>query len=665
MRALALVALTVTVQAQAQARPELAEILRRHADSFGDAAAMRGGDLYLWARATTGGREFRLRILVRREPFAYREEWIPLEGEGRVFVSDGRHAWVPTSPLTEPGQPGAPLAGPGAITVLEHAFCDGLLYLDPRVTAGRANFDGNSRLDLPRELPKDIEHDVDVQQIHFVTTAGTLLMFQFDAKDGRLLHIAQPEVEPAWFVRFGRWKKFGQLWLPTLRVASRFDPRAKPDLDTVEVDDVRVVPRHPDPFFAGSPEQPLAPAMDAGPLRLLPHTVPGMGHFVVTEMRVGSQPGVVMLVDTGAGACSVTPRLARAQRLLPLGRQRLVTATGIVEARRAWIDELAFGERRVLQLPVSCLELPAIFALPPDQAPGFLLGGAELFRASPVFDFAAGRFWLRGAPVTPLAQFAGRGPAPGTPGARIVSIPFATKRLGGDTFDIEIEIGGKRLAALFDTGFPAPLRLHAEALAHVGLPTDRAAWLARGALPTTSVGAGGGTSDDLYATLPELRLGPIVYDRPIVQISFLKGLPAARKHIAIVGTGALLCCTRVGLDDERQQLELELGDGVAREADGRWRVSAPGVALGLTVGSPETIARDRPFSLPQVQEVAPGSAAARAGLVVEDRLVAIDGKSCEGAPAWSWNRSLWLQPGASVELTVRSPAGTERKVKLP
>ena len=664
MCVLALVALVAVVHAQAQARPELAEVLRRHADSFGDAAAMRGGDLYLWARATTGGQEFRLRILVRREPFGYREEWIPLQGQAKVFVSDGRHAWVPTHLLTEPGRAGAPLAGPGAITVLEHAFCDGLLYLDARVTAGRANFDGNGRLDLPRDLPKEIERDIDVQQTHFVTTAGTLLMFQFDAKDGRLLQIAQPEVEP-WFVRFGRWKKFDQLWLPSLRVASRLDPRAKPDLDVVEIDDVRIVPRHAATFFAGSPEQALPPAMDAGPLRLLPHTVPGMGHVIVTEMRVGSQPGVVMLVDTGADACAVTPRLAQAQRLLPLGRQRLVTATGIAETRRAWIDEFAFGERSVLQLPVSCLELPAIFALPPDQAPGFLLGGAELFRASPVLDFAAGRLWVRGSPVTPLARFAGRGPAPGKAGDRVVTVPYATKRVGGHTFDVEIEIGGKRLLALFDTGFPAPLRLHVEALAHFGLPTERAAWLARGAVPTISAGAGGGTSDDLYATLPELRLGPITYEQPIVQISFLEGLPAARRYIAIVGSGALFGCTRVGLDDERQQLELELGKGVAREAGGRWRVSAPGVLLGLAVGSPATIARGWPFSFPAIQEVAPGSAAARAGLVVGDRLVAIDGKSCEGVPAWSWNRSLWLQPGASVELTVRGPAGVERKVKLP
>lgn len=664
MRVLALVMLAVTVHAHAQARPELAEILRRHTDSFGDAAAMRGGDLYLSARATTGGREFRLRILVRREPFAYREEWIPLEGQAKVFVSDGRHAWVPTHLLTEPGQPGAPLAGPGAITVLEHAFCDGLLYLDPRVTTGRANFDGNSRLDLPRELPKDVERDIDVQQTHFVTPAGTLLMFHFHAEDGRLLQIAQPEVEPAWFVRFGRWKKFDQLWLPSLRVASRFDALAKPDLDTVEVDDVRVVPRHADAFFAGSPEQPLPRVMDAGPLRVLPHTVPGMGHIVVTEMRVGSQPGVVMLIDTGADACSVTPQLAQAQPLLPLGRQRLMTATGMVETRRAWIDEFAFGERRVLQLPVSCLEMPTIFALPPDQAPGFLLGGAELFRASPVFDFAAGRLWLRGAPVTPLARFTGREPASSKPGDRVVTIPFATKRIGGHTFDVEIEIGGKKLPALFDTGFPAPLRLHVEALEHFGLPTDRAAWLARGALPTTSAGAGGGTSNELYVTLPELRLGPVVYEQPIVQISFLRGLPAARMHIAIVGSGALLGCTRVGLDDERQQLELEFGEGVAREANGRWRVSAPGVLLGLAVGSPATIARGWPFSFPAIGEVAPGSAAARAGLTVEDRLIAIDGRSCEGAPAWSWNRSLWLQPGASVELTVRSPAGAERKVEL-
>ncbi len=663
MRCLAIVVFAVVVPAQQQARPELQEILRRHTDSLGDAAALRGGDLYLGARVTRGGKQFRLHILVRRAPFAYREEWLPLAGEGEVFVSDGRHAWAPTHLPTGPARPGTPLVGPAAITVMEHAFCDGLLYLDPRFTdAGRANFDANIKLGVTRDLPAEIERDIDVQQTHFVTTAGTLLFFQFDPKDGRLLEIAQAEVEPSWFVRFGRWKKFGQFSLPSLRVAGRLDPRSNPGLDVVEIDEVRLVERHPDALFAGNPEQPLPRALDAGPLRLLPHTVPGHGHVVVTDMRVGSQPNVVMLVDTGADACAVTPRLAQVQQLLPLGRQALTTANGVAETRRAWIDEFVFGQRRVLQLPVSCLTLPAIFELPPDQAPQFLLGGAELLSGSPVLDFAAGRLWLRGAPVTPLTRFTGGEPAAEQPGERVVTIAFAAKRVGGDTLDVEIEIGGKRMPALFDTGFWVPLRLHQEALEHFGLPTDRATWLAQGAVPTRSVGAGGGGSDDLFATLPELRLGPILYERPIVQLTFL---PAARAHRAILGCGALMACTRVGVDDERQVVELELGAGVARDAGGTWRVPAPGMTLGLSVGSPATVARGWPYSFPCIVEVSLGSAAARAGLVAGDRLVAIGGKSCEGLPAWSWNRSLWLQPGESVELTVRSNAGVERKVKLP
>jgi len=61
MRCLVLVALAAVAAAQ-QARPELAEILRRHEASLGKVAALRAGDLYLWARATSGGKQFRVTV---------------------------------------------------------------------------------------------------------------------------------------------------------------------------------------------------------------------------------------------------------------------------------------------------------------------------------------------------------------------------------------------------------------------------------------------------------------------------------------------------------------------------------------------------------------------------------------------------------------------------
>jgi hypothetical protein len=215
---------------------------------------------------------------------------------------------------------------------------------------------------------------------------------------------------------------------------------------------------------------------------------------------------------------------------------------------------------------------------------------------------------------------------------------------------------------LFDTGFPAPLRVHRDALAHFGLPVDRAAWLANGAVPTISAGAGGGAGEDLLAIVPQARLGPLVLERPIVQISFAQG---ARGHPVIVGCGALMACKRVAIDDQRQQVELELGEAVVRGDGGTWRVPAPGVILGLSIGSPATLARAWPWSFPGIAEVAAGSPAARAGLRAGDRLVAIGSRRCEGVPASQWNRSLWLQEGQSVELTVRSASGKERTVKLP
>ena len=654
---------------QEPANPPLDAILRRHIGSLGNEAQVRSSDLYYWARATTGGQEYRVRILVRREPFAYREEWIPLAGPAQTFVSDGRHAWVPTHLLTGPVRPGTPLAGPDAIRVLEHAFCDGFLYLDRRRIQGSANFDARGKLGLVRELPEAIERGNAVDQVHFTTPAGTLILCMFDAKDGRLLEIAQPEVEPTWFMRFGRWKRFGELWLPTLRVGGRLDPKVQPTLDVMEIEEVRADLKHPEALFAGTPAQPLPAILDAGPLRPLPHTTPGSGHLLLPKVRLGSQTGVGMLVDTGADSCVVTPRLADAQHLLPLGRNRFSTASGETQARRRWLGELEFGDRRVLQLPAMCIELPPLFELPPDERPGLVLGGAELLASSPVFDLAGERLWLRGRPVTPLARLSSQASSLGAgesrPNDRVVTIPFAEPRKDHHTVLVEIEIAGKRLQALLDTGFPTALRLHYEALVHFGLPTQRSAWLQRGALPTGSSAVGGAATEDLQVTLPEFRLGNVVYERPVVQISFVQGLGKSRPIHAIVGFGAFFAFRRAGLDDERQLFEVELGPEVQRDQDGTWRVPSPGIPLGLAVGSPLAGATGWPGAFPGIQEVSAGSPAARAGLEPGQRVLAIDGKSCEHRPAWSWNRSLWVRAGSSVEVKVRGADGVERTVKLP
>jgi hypothetical protein len=75
-------------------------------------------------------------------------------------------------------------------------------------------------------------------------------------------------------------------------------------------------------------------------------------------------------------------------------------------------------------------------------------------------------------------------------------------------------------------------------------------------------------------------------------------------------------------------------------------------------------ARSEPASLPQVVEVAPGTAAAAAGIEVGDRLAALDGASCAGVEPGRFNERLWVREG-QVGLEVVRRGGERRRVVLP
>jgi hypothetical protein len=250
----------------AQRRDTLDDVLRRHIEALGQEDVVRNADFVAMLTGVLRGQQVRLRLLVRRQPFGYREDWLPPQGQGTSLVSDGRYAWMPQ--FREPMVPktGAPLADDGARALLEHAFFEGFLYLDGERTAGRCYVDPRWKLPAWPGLPAGFERDVEVIPVHFSTPAGTLVQYHFDSKDGRLLAITTVGAGP--WIRFSAFKKFGPLTLPSQR-AMGVQGGGPGDVDVMTLDTVQFDVRHPDVFFAGC-SAPRAWASACTPARSTP-----------------------------------------------------------------------------------------------------------------------------------------------------------------------------------------------------------------------------------------------------------------------------------------------------------------------------------------------------------------------------------------------------------
>src|SRR5262249_20148306 len=150
--------------------------------------------------------------------FRSREPGIPAD----VRVSDGEFAWRLRADGT-----GSPLPAPEAAALLERAFFTGGLYLDPARTAGTAKVNGLEPMwDWPG-VPASLERGRPVWVVNFPTPAGSYWQTCFDAQDGRLHGRIDPFQSPAAWQRFGEWKDFGGLRLPTLWLEGRIpDPNS-------------------------------------------------------------------------------------------------------------------------------------------------------------------------------------------------------------------------------------------------------------------------------------------------------------------------------------------------------------------------------------------------------------------------------------------------------
>jgi hypothetical protein len=637
--------------------PAAADILRRHLDHTDGRHTFATANTFTYEGTLDDGNAVqRYRAFVRTKPFAFRQEvYAPDASEpALVRITDGRHVWSPDPAApTKPPRRGIPLPGPAARAVLETAFFDGFVYL------AHENFARRCAAAPPTPLPPHptLHTSAAAQPAHpilFLAPGGATVQAWFHRDDGRLLGLDAPFPNPSHSVRCDDWRDFGPIRLPAIR---REGAPNQPTF-TLTITDFHVGPTLADALFAGCPAEPLPELLDAAAIEPAPSSIPGASHFLVPDLRVGPGLTIHALLDTGADSVYLSAPAADRLRLPVLARTRARGTAGSADVTRRWLDSLQIGAFRALQVEVSATLLPGLPQLAEHRQPAMVLGGDRLFEHSPVFDLQVGRLLLRGSPVRPLAELhAAEG--------RVVVLPLSRK--GPRALpEVAIGIGGSRLTAMLDSGLHVVLLLTPKGMARAGLPLAADAWRARGAVTTRTSGAGANVREDLLVQIDQVDLGPVRFQRPwvLLQLAAPEAEGDEMPWDAVLGGGALLPFTRVGLDDARGRLELERSPRLRKEG-GRWLVPEPGTFLGLVLAPGALGARAGPESLPHVIEVAPGTAAAAAGIAVGDRLAALGGSACDGVEPGQLNERFWLGPGERVELELVRRGGERVRVTLP
>jgi hypothetical protein len=583
----------------------------------------------------------RLVTLIRREPFGYREEFIPIlpAGPRKVRVSDGRHAWVPRG-----NGPGEPLRGEEARRFLVTAYVDGGLWLERRFEATR-----REAAILPKRdgLPGSFPASRRVLQVDVQTPAALAIRLQIDAEGHRLLGYAEPPLEPETWTRLGDWQERGGLWLPGTQVRGWEGPPRRLTYRLTETQtDLPLDPA----LFAGHPLP--RGATDGGPLRVVAATLPGCAWILAEQVAIDGRAAGPALVDTGATSSVVAPELADTLQL-PLGAAFSGGAfTDRARGHKRWIDSLQWGERRALQVTTLAGRSEPFPELLRAQAPHFVLGGDELLDSAPILDFAAGRLRHRGAPVPPL-----RASAKGD----VVEVE-AQRRVGSPCFYVTLRVRGVPLRTLVDSGYLGALHLTGRGADLCGVPRRPQA-APPGAMPPFAVevgGLGGGRRFDLCMKLEGVELGALRFDGVWTLVQMQDGPEdEKRSYEALLGGGALLAFPRVGFDTPRAVLEIELPAGLRRDAAGRVRVPGPGEFCGALLAA---TVEDSP---PRVTAVIPHSPAVRGGLQVGDRVATIADQAVSSQELPAVARKLWLRSGEEVALNVLAPGSSApRRVVL-
>jgi hypothetical protein len=599
---------------------------------------------FLVVRATIRSEASRTPVttFVRATPFGFRREIARTDNQpGRVWITDGRHAWDDAGVLLDPLE---------ARSCFEFAFIDGLLYrASNRLAAGPDTKEPWALRDHAN-LPPDCPRNLRTHWVGLMSPAGTMPQFHFDANDATLVEIAVTDIHPATtWTRYLDWRDHAGVRLPMRQVMGIL---GQPVLTETHVDSVDLPDQLPDALFAGNPVRPLPNEGNAGGIEVVAGDIPGSAHFVLPTVELDLHTAAIGLLDTGATRSTITRELAGALGIPQRSNLGITTLTSNLEVQAGWLHRLALGSCALDQFVVAVMELPVVTGQPADRQPSAVIGTDMLFAGSPVFDLQRGRVSLRGRPTAPLAAPAG---------SVVITLPL---HRSGNSVYVDVRVGEATVRALLDTGSPFVLRLDPTSLRQLGLPATRAEWTAAGALPLPTGEAGGKSTLAHVLQLPAFALGAagqVLYTNAAVQVSDAEAAPGT--PAAIVGAGALRTFLRIGLDLERNLLELErptddtAGNGVCE-------IAGAGRFAGCSLLTPPVGTRDGRLLLPRVGHVAAGSPAHRAGLRDGDFVLRIDGQATAAMRPGEASRRLWLDTGRAVVLDVLDSSGKARQARI-
>lgn len=312
---------------------------------------------------------------------------------------------------------------------------------------------------------------------------------------------------------------------------------------------------------------------------------------ILLAAEAGAQRGLRMVFDTG-GANILDLELARRLALPLHGRFEMPGAgEGRLEAWHTQLEELRIGALRLRGMPFVVLPLSAI-----RRAIGFErldgLVGHELLQ----------RFVVQVHPAASTLQLLEGAPPP-PDGATELPIGF-TGRLPA----LQARLGGRPLRLAVDSGDRSSLTLFGPFVDEHGLRDA----LRPSVRSITGHGVGGPLLADV-ARVCDLELGPLRLPPLLARLPLDRsGVFASRLADGSLGNAVLLRHDH-GYDYARRRIWLRPLPGATRP-DG---VDRSGLWL---------VQREAPEQGFEVRDVVAGSAAARAGLRVGDRVVEVDGQ---------------------------------------
>lgn len=610
----------------------------------GGADPAAAGDLLLEGVLDRGGARFAYRALIRRSPFGYREEFTAEGRPSLVYVSDGTQAWG-----LAPDGASAPMPGYAAVSFLESAFLARMGWLE----AGWAAEETAVAVRLPSgpALPEGLPAGRACTGIEVDMPPGTCWRFDFDDADGRLHGIAEIGVQAPRFTRFADWRRAGAVQLPALSIQGRAgDPAGQ----VLRLEKIEAVSAHAPELFAGNPAPPVAPV--STPLAVVCDDLPGAASVIVPDVRIDGRGSAPAFFDTGISDVGLDRTFAAGIGISAFAASGVHTPSGPAAVEIGWIEELAAGPIRLLQVPASLITLPPAGTLPRVLQPRITFGGPRVLALSPLLDLEGLRLTLRGPAAAPGGR---RGPEAGRPVLR-VPLEWSSVKRRHLLAKVFVDDAKEPITVMLDTGSAGVLQITQRGLERLGLPLTPGAWLERGALSAVVGGVGGAMTPVFVTTFERVRLGPVAYERPWVVVAPSVSGQAMDGYL---GCGAILPFAGAAIDAATPALELLPPEGTGGPAaGGPFVVPAPGRFLGVCLG-PGPGPEAAPPSWP-VLGVYSGSSAERAGVQAGDILERIDGEPPPGTLSDA-RRRLWIGEGARVRLALRRASGEPFSVDLP